>query len=313
MSDLRNILVVVDPTAEQQPALEKGTALARRYGARLELFACDTRTSREIRMAKHLASGSAQPFEADPKPMLESLAGSIRAQSIQVTIETCRADPLHTAVLEHVQSIGADLVLKDTHHHPLLKRTLITNTDWHLIRGCRVPLLLAKPAAWREQPVLLAAVDPLHPDDKPEQLDHLILEWSCDLARRVDGIVHVAHAYLPLMIFGSPAGALPAMATSVSDEMLMVEDRRRRAALSKLACEYQIDERNVHLEVDSPAGLLPSLAEELHADFVVMGAISRSGMKRAFVGSTAEVVLERLPCDALIVKPPEEWRSREDS
>ena len=60
------------------------------------------------------------------------------------------------------------------------------------------------------------------------------------------------------------------MATSVSDEMLMVEDRRRRAALSELAREYQIDERNVHLEIDSPAGLLPSLAEELHADFVVM-------------------------------------------
>jgi universal stress protein E len=87
--------------------------------------------------------------------------------------------------------------------------------------------------------------------------------------------------------------------------MLMVEDRRRRAALSVLAREYQIDERNVHLEIDSPAGLLPSLAEELHADFVVMGAISRSGMKRALVGSTAEVVLERLPCDALIVKPPD--------
>ncbi len=303
MSDLRNILVIVDPTVEQQPALQKGASLARRYGAHLELFACETRISREIRMAKHVASRSTQPFAADLRPMLQSLAAPVRDRGIEVTIETCCADPLHTAVLEHARSVGADLLVKDTHHHPLLMRTLITNTDWHLIRGCRVPLLLAKPAAWREQPVLIAAVDPLHPDDKPAQLDHLILEFSRDLARRVDGIVHIAHAYLPLMVFGSPAGALPAMATPVYDEMLLVEDRRRRAALSKLAREYQIDERNVHLEIDSPAGLLPSLAQELHADFVVMGAISRSGMKRAFLGSTAEVVLERLPCDALIVKP----------
>jgi len=36
-----------------------------------------------------------------------------------------------------------------------------------------------------------------------------------------------------------------------------------------------------------------------------MGAISRSGLKRIFIGSTAEDVLERLPCDALIVKPPD--------
>ncbi len=139
----------------------------------------------------------------------------------------------------------------------------------------------------------------------PQHSMAFILECSRDLARHVDGIVHMAHAYLPLMIFGSPAGALPAMATAVSDQVLMAEDRRRRAELLKLAREFQIDERNVHLEIDSPAGLLPSLAEELHADLVVMGAISRSGMKRVFIGSTAESVLERLPCDALIVKPPD--------
>ncbi len=135
--------------------------LARRYGARLELFACDTRISREIRMAKHFAGGSARPFEADLRPMLESLAARVRDRGVEVRIETRCADPLHTAVLEHAKSLGADLVVKDTHHHPLLKRTLITNTDWHLIRGCRVPLLLAKQAAWRVQPVFIAAVDPL--------------------------------------------------------------------------------------------------------------------------------------------------------
>jgi universal stress protein E len=305
VSDLRNILVIVDPTAEQHPALEKGATLARRYAARLELFACDTRISREMRMAKHIAGGSAQPFDADLKPMLESLAAHVRGRGIDVTTATRCADPLHTAVLDHVRSIGADLVVKDTHHHPLLKRTLITNTDWHLIRGCPVPLLLAKPAAWREQPVLIAAVDPLHPDDKPATLDHLILKWSRNLAQRMDGIVHLAHAYLPLMVFASPAGALPAMATAASNEALMTEDRYRRTELSKLARAYQIDERNVYLEIESPAGLLPSLAEKLHADVVVMGAISRRGMKRIFIGSTAEAVLERLPCDALIVKPPD--------
>jgi universal stress protein E len=37
---------------------------------------------------------------------------------------------------------------------------------------------------------------------------------------------------------------------------------------------------------------------------VVLGAISRRGLKRVFIGSTAEDVLEKLPCDALIVKTP---------
>jgi universal stress protein E len=35
-----------------------------------------------------------------------------------------------------------------------------------------------------------------------------------------------------------------------------------------------------------------------------MGAVSRSGLKRLFLGNTAEEVLDKLSCDVLIVKPP---------
>ena len=45
-----------------------------------------------------------------------------------------------------------------------------------------------------------------------------------------------------------------------------------------------------------------SIAQSLPADLVVMGAVSRSGLQRLFIGSTAEEVLDRLPCDVLIVK-----------
>jgi universal stress protein E len=38
---------------------------------------------------------------------------------------------------------------------------------------------------------------------------------------------------------------------------------------------------------------------------IVMGAISRRALERLFVGSTAEAVLDRLPCDVMIVKPAE--------
>jgi universal stress protein E len=34
-----------------------------------------------------------------------------------------------------------------------------------------------------------------------------------------------------------------------------------------------------------------------------MGAVSRSALERVFIGGLAEKVLDRLPCDLLIVKP----------
>jgi len=36
---------------------------------------------------------------------------------------------------------------------------------------------------------------------------------------------------------------------------------------------------------------------------VVMGAVSRSGLKSAFIANTAERVLDRLQCDVLVGKP----------
>ena len=46
-----------------------------------------------------------------------------------------------------------------------------------------------------------------------------------------------------------------------------------------------------------------TLTDQLRADVVIMGAVSRSGLKGLFLGNTAEDVLDRLHCDLLIVKP----------
>jgi universal stress protein E len=49
---------------------------------------------------------------------------------------------------------------------------------------------------------------------------------------------------------------------------------------------------------------IPRLARQLGCDLVVMGALSRSGLKRIFIGNTAERILDSLDCDVLVVKPP---------
>jgi nucleotide-binding universal stress UspA family protein len=47
----------------------------------------------------------------------------------------------------------------------------------------------------------------------------------------------------------------------------------------------------------------PQAKASPHASIVVMGAISRSGLKGFFIGNTAERVLDSLNCDVLVVKP----------
>jgi universal stress protein E len=303
MQGIDNILVIVDPTANRHPAIDKAARLAEKFSARIELFACETKQSRALRYAAHLAKGEPADFIGHVHAVLEALATPLVKRNLDVCVETAVGDPLHMQLLERVRHTSADLVIKDTHHHSLAKRTFVTNTDWHLIRGCPVPLLLAKERAWAPAPTIAAAVDPGHVNDKPVTLDERILEWAQRLHGTLGGSLHALHAFLPLILVAEASTGVPAMMGSLTPELIEEERQKNLARLRSLTTRYGIDARNLHAHVGVATDAIPACAEQLNADLVVMGAISRSGMQRIFIGSTAERVLETLPCDVLVVKP----------
>ncbi len=59
-----------------------------------------------------------------------------------------------------------------------------------------------------------------------------------------------------------------------------------------------------HLVEGPIQGAIESVARRTRASIVVMGAISRRGLRRLFIGNTAERLLGHLDCDVLVVKPP---------
>lgn len=305
MNPINSILVIVDPTAQEHPAVGKGALLARQLGARLELYVCDTKASRERRAAVHAAQNGDRPFPVNLKAFLEDLAGTIREHGVDVSTEVESGDPLHVALIERARRTTAGLIIKDTHHHSFAHRTFLTNTDWELIRACPVPLLLTKPGIWASAPKVCAAVDPGHANDKPAVLDNHIVDHAALLAKKLGGELHLLHVYLPVAIIAATAAGSPPLAIAISPEDLAREAAQKRAQLQDLIAEYRVATANVHLEVGGPAAVLPRAVGEIRADIVAMGAVSRSGLKRIFIGSTAEDVLERLPCDALIVKSPD--------
>jgi universal stress protein E len=304
MNRICNILVIVDPTASEHPAVAKGALLAEKFNARLELFACETRASREARLAAHARKHPKEPFLVDLKAMLEKLAAPLRLRGVDVATEADSADPLHVALLDRVKRTSAELVVKDTHHHTLGQRTFLTNTDWELIRGCPVSLLLVKPGPWASSPRVVAAVDPGHANDKPALLDHRILEHASALSKQLHGNLHVVHAYIPAAV-AAAAASVPPMTMAISAEDLAREEESKCKEIAALVSDYGVRSQNVHVTTGGTAEVLPRAAQAIKADIMVLGAISRSGLKRAFIGSTAEDVLEKLPCDSFVVKPPD--------
>jgi len=300
MNSIKNILVIVDPTSPDQPAVQKAGELASKLHASIELLACDTKASMELRYARHWASREAAPT-MDLHAWLEGLAGPLRSQGIEVTTSAIQGDPLIKAILAWLKNSPADLVLKDTHHHTFTKRTFLGNTDWHLIRECPFPLLLTKPGRWREPLVVAAAIDLRMPVAQDNFLDQRILDCAVAIGRPMQATIIAAHSYYPDIIAAANVCSQPNF-SNVTAEMLDAEKTLRENALAALLAPYRIAPQCVQVDIGFASSCLPQIAERRAVDIMVMGAISRSHLKQTLIGSTAERLLEYLPCDVLVVK-----------
>ena len=307
MKRLDRILAVLDPTATVQPALAKAGILARRSGAMLELFVCDfdpALADQSFFAADRMAE-LRRSFVHQRHEWLEQLAGELRDQGLAVETHVRWDNPIYRGIVSRVGESSPDLVVKDTHYHGLLRRTLFTNTDWNLIRTCPAPLLLAKAGDWPDSPRVLAAIDPGHPGDRPAALDHAILEWAALLAARLGGEMHAVHAFFPPALLSATATLTGLPIVSEAGVAEIVDSERRRAAgmLAGITHAHALQPERVHLEQGAAVEVLPRVAERENASVVVMGAISRSRLQEAFLGSTAERVLERIAGDVFVVKP----------
>ena len=300
MDSIKNILVIVDPTLADQPAVQKAGTLAAKLHASIELFACDTKASMGLRYARQWAGREAAP-PPNLAAGLEALATPLRAQGIEVTTSAIQGDPMVEAMLTWLKNSPADLVLKDTHHHSLAKRTFLGNTDWHLIRACPFPLLLTKPRRWREPPVVAAAIDPPITAGAETFLDKRILDCAAAIGRPLRATIIAAHCYFPDIVAAASICPQPNL-FNVTSEMLDAEKTRHESALASLLAPYKIAPQCVEVDIGIASVCLPEIAERRAVDIMVMGAISRSHLKQRLIGSTAERLLEYLPCDLLVVK-----------
>jgi len=297
----RILVAIADPAAGMSMAVRRAGALAHATDARIDLL-----NAIPSAMSEGTAHAQAEHFirfEAEQnRRALERMANRLRREEIIVETTVQTGYPAHEAILRHARNIKADLVVIEARKHRVFARLLLTQTDFELIRHCPVPLLIVKGrAAWRS-PRILAALDPFHANDKPSKLDDKIVDVAQTVAALMHGSVHAAHVYRPYPrdIVAVPAGA----AVYVLDPS---QEKAHKAAIRQRFLEslrrHGIGRSRAHLVCGEPATDIPALARSLRAGLVVMGAVSRTGLKRIFIGNTAEYALDSLHCDVLVVKP----------
>jgi universal stress protein E len=302
MFAVRKILVPIkEINSRPIPAVLKAAQLARVNGASLELFHVLTPT-----LYKAPLIGSQKFFESLENEAcqyairrLEAVADRLRLHSIKVTVSAEWDFPAHEAIVRRAQAIKADLIVVSQHAGKHRAPWFMRLTDWELIRLSPVPLLLVKNPHLYRRPTILAAVDPSRAHQKPETLDRDILRAASKWSTLLHGSVHAVHAFARFPLNMPPEALTPGMLDSLQKDA----ERAARKRLGRLSLPRRIAPRRQHLIALPPAEAIAATASETRSAIVVMGAMSRSGIKRLLIGNTAEHVLDSLTCDVLILKP----------
>ncbi len=238
--------------------------------------------------------------EAQQK-ILDDLITSLGPNDLKISSTISHHRPASDAILAAALEFEPRFVVKGTHYHSAAERATFAETDWRLIRKLQCPLWFAKPDAWKDNPVIVAAVDPTHRHDKEGTLDQKIVDAGKSLAAKCDGELVLLHTYQRLVEIGTYAMfkfkpvRLP---IKELDASIKAEHRR---LLDALAAANDIPDDAVHQLPGRTEELLPMFARTEGANLVIMGAVSRSGFRRVAIGSTAERVLDHLHCDILIM------------
>src|SRR5690606_4758316 len=134
------------------------------------------------------------------------------------------------------------------------------NTDWNLIRICGSLLWLVKPVPLRDEPVFIAAIDPMNANDKPGALDDHILIMGKALCSVTGGQMHAFHSYDPSTALSSATANAYIPVSLPLDEIEKQMRAQHDGRFRELTEYHGIDSSRTHLVAGRTHEVLPNLA-----------------------------------------------------
>ena len=297
-----SILVVIDPTKVEQYALEYASSLAEKLHKKLELFICVHDDAlihyREILGEEIFETSKAQTLEK-LNGALHKLAEPYQSKKLQVQYDVSWDWPLYEGIIRKALQIKPFMIIKDTHYHSKISRTILGNTDWSLIKHCPYPVMFDKQVKNADSPRIFSCINPIN--EVEEQIDKNLIELGESLANALNGTQKLLHCYKPIntTFIGMNDGHY----VSILKEKNLKIKKMHQNRVEALATKLGIDSDNIVFENGDAKTLIPNIVETRKADLVIMGSQTKSGFKQAFVGSTAEAVLDEMLCNVLVLKP----------
>lgn len=263
MAMYQNMLVVIDPNQDDQPALRRAVYLHQRIGGKIKAFLPIYDFSYEMTtlLSPDERTAMRQGVISQRTAWIREQAKYYLEAGVPIEIKVVWHNRPFEAIIQEVIAGSHDLVLKMAHQHDRLEAVIFTPTDWHLLRKCPSPVWMVKDQPWPEGGKALVAVNLASEEPYHNALNEKLVKETLQLAEQVN------HTEVHLV------GAYPVTPINIAIEL--------------------------------PEEVIPDLAEHLQAGIVVLGTVGRTGLSAAFLGNTAEQVIDHLRCDLLVIKPDE--------
>ncbi|USD35649.1 universal stress protein UspE [Ferrimonas sp. SCSIO 43195] len=299
------LLVVIDPSREQQPAVDRAAHLARKTGAPMTLFLTIFNFSYEKRALlseeerELLRAALLEKHEGH----LKRLVAPLQQEGLIVDYEIDWNVRVFESIIRYVLDHDVSYIVKSTQAHDTLKSVIFTPTDWHLIRKAPVPVLLVKEHDWPPKGVIIAAVDVDSRDPLHQELNTRIVNTAKNLAALIDGVVHLVNGYP-----GLPENMFIEQPSLDSSRFNKSVHQHHKEHVEALGAKFDISPECCHVKEGLPEDVISGQAKLLDAELVIIGTIGEQGITATLLGTTAEQVIDNLQCDLLALKP-DQFRS----
>jgi universal stress protein E len=304
---IQRILIAVRPRERGLPlAASHACSLAQGLGAEIGLMSCvvESRLASGLAWADPVAVTDPQLESFDrgrhQQVQLEELAKPLRDAGVTVTTLVSTQRPIYQSILSEAANWQADLLVVGVHEPRLIARTHLTDIDRQLMRLCPCPLLIVRNPNVERYRAILAAVDPLHRHAEPAGLDDAVLRAAAEFSRAFNARLCVTNVYADPNNFEVVSSVEVQPGVFYGTENI---EAAHHKAVADLIDEYGIGDAETLLRTGEPAAVIAALASEQKIDLVVLGAVKRSRLEAAILGSTAEAVVADARCDVLLVKP----------
>lgn len=299
MFSCKNILAVIDPNSDTQTSLIRALHIAKETGAKIVALTCiyDKSFDMTAVLTSDERYNMKEAMMSHAKEQQSALLANIdNKETIELVVTWQKK--LHESVIDTAKEYQCDLIVKATKHHGALASTLFTPNDWHILRKSPVDVLLVKSHKWPIKASIVASIGVSAKDDAHVCLSDKVAQTAHGLSKLLGGDVHFANSFA-----GAPvhiAVEVPNFSPEVYNKSVQ---ERHLDKLAKLGTQYKMETANIHVLEGLPEDVIPGVCKTQKADLLVIGSVGRKGLSAALLGNTAELIIDSVDCDTLVVKP----------